>query len=218
MFHCILRDGSDSWRASVTRVARSYIKKAERTRTDNDTVYCCTMPLGTVIVRYGNNVMFTGQCQNWPKKAEGYMKAIFGDDLPPTIRTIVVPPEPDWVMMEGDFCQAELFVLAALSEDANMLKALRTPGQDLHDMTAISAFGLTVIDPDGNEVPDELMVAIATKYGVESHEFKSLQKTLRYVDQRGDIMTRGAFKAGIRISAKNLFQLDTHCGSDNIAA
>ena len=33
-------------------------------------------------------------------------------------------------MMEADFCQAELFTLAALSGDDNMIDALTTPGKD----------------------------------------------------------------------------------------
>lgn len=142
---------------------------------------------------------------NWPKKAEGYMVEIFGgkDKVPPSIRSIIVP-EPGYVLMEGDFSQAELFVLAALSGDRNMMEALSTPGRDLHDMTAITAFGLKVLGPDGSLVPDDYMVRLAAQYGAKSKEFKGFQKQLRYLDQKGKIMTRDEFSDTLRVSAKNL--------------
>jgi DNA polymerase I-like protein with 3'-5' exonuclease and polymerase domains len=47
---------------------------------------------------------------------------------------------PGWVLVEADFKSAELFVLAALSQDKVMWDALTTPGMDLHDLTAIKLF------------------------------------------------------------------------------
>lgn len=41
--------------------------------------------------------------QNFPKKADGYLKEIFGEQVPPMLRTIVAPPD-GWMMMEGKFC------------------------------------------------------------------------------------------------------------------
>lgn len=139
---------------------------------------------------------------NWPKKAEGYMADIFGgkDKVPPGLRTIIVPP-PGHVLMEADFVQAELFVLAALSGDRNMMDALSTPGKDLHDLTAITAFGLKVLGADNQLVSDAQMQAEALK-GKKS--FEEFQQSLTYVDQRGKRMSRSEFKSGIRVSAKNL--------------
>lgn len=147
--------------------------------------------------------------QNWPKKAEGYMAEIFGgkDKVPPQVRTIVVPP-PGFVFMEGDFQQAELFVLAALSGDPAMMSALSTPGRDLHDTTAISAFQLRVVGLDGQEVPEDVLINLAkanlAKGGAESKEFKAFVKTLTYIDPKGKRMTRDEFKNTIRVSAKNV--------------
>lgn len=147
--------------------------------------------------------------QNWPKKGEGYMEKIFGgkDKVPPPVRTIIVPP-PGFVLIEGDFCQAELFVLAALSGDQNMWKALSTPGRDLHDLTAITAFRLVVVDAAGNEVPEQHLVDLAAQLkdvgGAESKEFKTYQKQLIYIDGKGKRMTRDEFKSTIRVSAKNV--------------
>jgi len=140
---------------------------------------------------------------NWPKRAESDMAEIFGgkDKVPPLIRTIVVPSD-GYYLMEADFCQAELFVLAALSGDQTMWDALTTPGKDLHDMTAISAFQLQVLKPDG-ETPqneDELLAMAASDFDA----FEKYQKQLYYLDQRGHKLSRGDFKSGIRVSAKNL--------------
>jgi DNA polymerase-1 len=123
------------------------------------------------------------------------------------LRTIVKPPE-GWVMMEADFCQAELFTLANLSGDPNMLSALTTPGKDLHDKTAVDAFRLTMLDEHDNVVTEDMLVQMAAdlidKGGAESEEFSSFMKHLRYRDTKGNIMTRDAFKSGIRVSAKSL--------------
>ena len=141
---------------------------------------------------------------NWPKKAEGYMEEIFGKGkVPPQIRTIIVPP-PGYVLMEGDFVQAELFVLAALSGDQSMMSALTTPGRDLHDLTAITAFRLQVLGPDGEVVPEQAIVDLAARCGAGSKEFKSFMKQLRYRDTKGRVMTRDEFKETIRVSAKNV--------------
>jgi len=165
--------------------------------------------------------------QNWPKKAEGYMLDIFGgperdkSKVPPGLRTIVIPP-PGHVMMEADFCQAELFVLAALSGDPNMWAALTTPGRDLHDLTAINAFKLRVVDLNGREVPEQELVDMAAQLkdqgGAESKEFKAFQKTLTYIDGKGHRMTRDQFKSTIRVSAKNVnFGIPYGRGAGDIA-
>jgi uracil-DNA glycosylase family 4 len=140
---------------------------------------------------------------NWPKRAESDMEEIFGgkDNVPPLIRTIVVP-EDGYYLMEADFCQAELFVLAALSGDATMWAALTMPGKDLHDTTAISAFQLQVLKPDGQTVQDEAELYQLAADDIDA--FEAYQKELIYLDQRGHKMTRGEFKSGIRVSAKNL--------------
>ena len=140
---------------------------------------------------------------NWPKRAEGDMAEIFGgkDKVPPLIRTIVVPSD-GFYLMEADFCQAELFVLASLSGDETMRGALSTPGKDLHDMTAISAFQLQVLQPDGKTPQDEAeLLQLAAD---DPEAFEAYQKQLFYLDQRGKVLTRAEFKSGIRVSAKNL--------------
>ena len=119
------------------------------------------------------------------------------------LRTIVRPPE-GWMMMEGDFKQAELFTLANISGDPNMLRLLTTPGLDLHDSTTTSAFNMKMLDEHDNEVTEDDLVKLAAKVGAESDEFEHFMKTLRYLQVDGTIITRAAMKAGPRISAKSL--------------
>lgn len=139
---------------------------------------------------------------NYPKKAESYMADIFGgkDKVPPGIRTIIVPPEGH-VFMEGDFTQAELFVLAALSGDMNMWEALTTPGKDMHDTTAIASFNLSVLDASGNQVSSDQLVALATR---DMAEFEKFQDGLTYVGSGGKTMTRKEFKNSFRVAAKQV--------------
>lgn len=167
-------------------------------------VYCATMPKGTLVVRYNGKVAFTRNSQNWPKKADGYLKDIFGEDkVPPMLRTIVKPPE-GWMMMEGDFCQAELFTMANVSGDQNMIRLLTTPGLDLHDSTTLSSFNMKMVDENDREVTEDDLVKMAAEIGAESDEFQHYMKTMRYVQVDGKVITRAQFKAGPRISAKSL--------------
>ena len=147
--------------------------------------------------------------QNWLKRAEGELRRIMGKDLPmkyfgvdslPSIRTVVVPT-PGYVFMESDWKQAELFILAALSGDPTMWGALTTPGKDLHDLTAITSFDLQVVDQEGKAVPEDYLLQLAK---TDEKAFKAFQKKLIYINARGQKLTRDAFRAGLRVSAKNL--------------
>lgn len=152
------------------------------------------------------------------KRAEGELKRIVGPQLLeeifgegagfPTLKSVIVPP-PGHVFMEADWKQAEMFALAALSGDRTMMDALNTPGKDLHDLTAITAFKISVVDANGVPVPEDYLLGLAAKdvekYGTcEGHEFEAVQKTLFYVDQRGRTLSRKQMKETIRVSAKSL--------------
>jgi len=147
--------------------------------------------------------------QNWPKKAEGDIARIFAGvnpseedkkKIPNSLRTIIIPSE-GCVLMESDWKQAELFILAYLSNDTNMKIALTTPGMDLHDQTTVKAFGFQVMTPDGKPLVDQWLLDIAKK---SMKEFKKVQKQLIYVDQRGRKYSRDEFKEGPRIAGKNV--------------
>ena len=103
-----------------------------------------------------------------------------------------------------DFKQAELFTLANISGDPNMLRLLTTPGLDLHDHAAITSFNLQMVDENDKEVSEDDLVALAACVGAESEEFEHYMKTMRYLQVNGEFLTRSSFKAGIRIAAKSI--------------
>jgi len=108
------------------------------------------------------------------------------------------------MMMEGDFCQAELFTMANISGDQNMIRLLTTPGLDLHDSTTLSSFNMKMLDEHDKEVTEDDLVRLAAEIGAESDEFQHYMKAMRYLQVDGKIITRTAFKTGPRISAKSL--------------
>ena len=145
--------------------------------------------------------------QNFPKKAEGFFGEIFGkDNVPPVIRTVVVPP-PGMVMMEADFQQAELFTIASLSGDPHMIDMLKTPGRDMHTSISAKAFGYHMFDENNKEwTEDDVVELVRTQYGgdAENKEFKTWQKHLVFRDAHGNELTYAQYKAGPRISGKNV--------------
>jgi DNA polymerase-1 len=139
---------------------------------------------------------------NWPKRAEGYIAKIFeGTDIeaPPELRSIIIPA-PGHVLMEGDFVQAELFVLAALSGDATMWDTLTTPGKDMHDLTGISSFGL-IVNYQGSPIDEQYFLDLAAS---DKQQYKACLNEFTYTTQKGETLTRAQFKSGLRVSAKNV--------------
>lgn len=190
----------------------------------------------------------TGRCrtsrpnsQNFPKKAQKFLKDIFEDELKsdpwlmelgnvPSVRQIVRPPD-GWVFIEGDFVQAELFTMAELSGDQNMLKTLKTPGKDLHDKTTIDGFGIKVHGADGHIVDEDeiltraMAVFLECKGGTPDFDKRKYEKgidaimsPLIYIDQAGKSMTRKQFKNSARVAGKSInFGIPYGRGGDSIA-
>ncbi|RFC54270.1 DNA polymerase I [Brumimicrobium aurantiacum] len=65
------------------------------------------------------------------------------------IRKAFVAKNDDYYLMAADYSQIELRIIAALSEDANMIEAFQN-GQDIHAATAAKVFGVDI-----NEVSRE---------------------------------------------------------------
>jgi len=141
--------------------------------------------------------------QNWSKLAEIKMWEIFGgkDKAPPSMRTMVKAPV-GYKIVEADFKQAELFVLAGLSGDTVMMEALTTPGKDLHDITTISSFAVKCYTKEGAEIDtseDPAVLELAKKDPKAHDAFLS---TITYVLPNGKKMTRSEFKKGLRTAGK----------------
>lgn len=159
-------------------------------------------PHFTVLTKTGRFNCSRPNLQNWPKRADKYLEDIFGKgNVPSPMRHIVVPP-PGHVFIEADFTQAELFVLAYLSGDKNMIRNLETPGLDLHDNTAITAFKMRVLHSSTQQpVNEQEMLELARR---DIDAFKAVQAGFLYLDARNKVVTREKFSEGPRVGAKAL--------------
>lgn len=98
---------------------------------------------------------------------ESVRAALPGIELP-GIRSIFVAP-PGSKIIEADFCQAELNVLAWLSGDKNLEGALNTPGRSLHAEMAIKAYSLDTsltADEVKAKYPDIYTAAKSVNFGI----------------------------------------------------
>ena len=138
--------------------------------------------------------------QNWSKQAERFYARIFEEygKQSTAMRTIVEAP-PGWYIVECDYRQAELFLLAGVSGDTDMLGALETPGRDLHDEITIEAFDFSMYYPDGTPVNEQELIATAAQ---DIAAFEKIQKNLIYRSVNGEELSRKDFKAGPRIAGK----------------
>ena len=140
-------------------------------------------------------------CQNWSKQSERFLLEIFGKEgMPPPMRSICVAPEGH-VFIEGDYKQAELFVLAALSDDHAMMADLTTPGKDLHTSTTLDSFKISRLFPDMTEVDEKYVLDLAAK---DLKAFEKLEKTFLYRTQKNEIVTHDVLKQGLRIAGKSI--------------
>jgi len=90
--------------------------------------------------RYGHSDPNMAQM---PKTAEGLVARAFKDDLnpPPSIRSCFMEQE-GWCYVDCDWKQAELFVMAWLSNDTCMQAKLLDPDADFHSEVAVDMFRL----------------------------------------------------------------------------
>lgn len=90
--------------------------------------------------RYGHSDPNMAQL---PKTAEDLVSRAFKDKQQqiPSIRSCF-RADPGWALLDCDWVQAELFVMAWLSGDTNMQQKLSDPGSDFHSEVAIEMFRL----------------------------------------------------------------------------
>lgn len=100
-----------------------------------------TRPYISQLTTTGRWRCFNPNLQNIPKRRERDYDRIF-DPIPvPKLRSCFMA-RPGYVLVEADYVQAELFVLAWISGDDNLLAVLSTPGRDLHSEMAREMFNL----------------------------------------------------------------------------
>lgn len=82
-------------------------------------------------------------------------------DLGRELRKYFITKKDDYVLIDADYSQIELKVLAHMSKDANMIHAFRS-GEDIHTMTASLVFGVA---PE-NVTPELRKRAKAVNFGI----------------------------------------------------
>jgi uracil-DNA glycosylase family 4 len=191
----------------VDQVCKSFLKDDEPDEEGGGGIKGCLWPDNRVHSRF-SQLTDTGRmrtsnpnCQNFSKQAEKELACIFGKEAKvPGLRSVMAAPA-GWTVVEADYKQAELFVLAGLSGDAVMMGALMTPGKDLHDITTIESFDFTVVEPDGSLYCPVRAEEIARRSKTEFEEWKS---KLNYIDSKGKSLSRKEFDSGPRIAGKSV--------------
>ncbi len=77
------------------------------------------------------------------------------------MRKFFIPKNEDYVLVDADYSQIELRVLAAISGDGHMIKAF-TEGEDIHTQTAASVFGI----PPESVTEEQRKRAKAVNFGI----------------------------------------------------
>ena len=83
------------------------------------------------------------------------------------VRNFIVSPE-GWLLMEADYSQVELRIVAYLSQDAVMLDAYKN-GEDIHSITTSAVFGISreeAADKHQPEYKHRRTVAKGTMFGI----------------------------------------------------
>jgi len=139
--------------------------------------------------------------QNFSKHADSYLCEICTkykcEHMP--LRKIISTVDDSFNFIEADYEQAELFVMAYLSGDANLIECLTTPGRDLHTETAMESFNIKFMDPNDNHFisVDEMIERAKHNKG----EFKLWQK--KWIVINGDKQeTFDEFNKTLRTAAK----------------
>jgi len=83
------------------------------------------------------------------------------------IKRLFIPSHPDWIMMNFDFSQIELRVMAMLSRDPVMTKVYQQ-GEDIHTMTAQAIFKKKDISKEERQMAKKLNFSILYGAGAEA--------------------------------------------------
>lgn len=147
-------------------------------------VYCVTMPQGTVIVRRKGKVAITGNCQNFPK-----LKPT--PALAKAMRAMICA-DPGHIITEIDFKSCHVITLGHLAGDANYTRLGRL---DIHSFVAGHFLNLW----DGEHLfkePDDVLLA----------KFKWLKSDPERKRVRDDQAKHGILGIGNGLRAKGLYE------------
>ncbi len=125
-YHPIIEDILDY--RQVTKLKSTYVDGLLRVVGEDGQVHTTFKQTGTATGRLSSA---EPNMQNIPIRTE------LGREL----RRFFVPSKPSYLLIDADYSQIELRLLAALTEDENMCRAFRE-GQDIHTSTASKVFGV----------------------------------------------------------------------------
>jgi DNA polymerase-1 len=129
-YHPIIEDILDY--RQVTKLKSTYVDGLLRVVGEDGQVHTTFKQTGTATGRLSSA---EPNLQNIPIRTE------LGREL----RRFFIPSKPGYVLIDADYSQIELRLLAALTEDENMCRAFRE-GQDIHTSTASKVFGVAPED------------------------------------------------------------------------
>lgn len=144
--HSIVQDILDY--RQVTKLRSTYVEGLLKVADESGRVHTHFKQTGTATGRLSST---EPNLQNIPVRTE------LGREL----RRFFLPESSDYVIIDADYSQIELRLLAHISNDANMIKAFRE-GVDIHTSTAATVFGV-----DESAVTSELRKrAKAVNFGI----------------------------------------------------
>lgn len=83
------------------------------------------------------------------------------------VRKAFVPRNPEYTLLSADYSQIELRIIAAISEDVNMIEAFRS-GLDIHTATAAKVYGVEIADVTSDMRRNAKSVNFGIIYGVSA--------------------------------------------------
>ena len=83
------------------------------------------------------------------------------------VRKAFIPRSEDYVLLAADYSQIELRIIAALSEEENMIKAFQN-GEDIHAATAAKVFGVPLEEVSREQRGNAKTVNFGIIYGVSA--------------------------------------------------
>lgn len=84
------------------------------------------------------------------------------------VRKGFIPEGENFVLMSADYSQVELRIMAAFSEDENMIAAFNA-GEDIHRATAAKVFGVEISEVTSDMRAKAKMVNFGIIYGISAH-------------------------------------------------
>ncbi len=145
-YHPIIEDILDY--RQVTKLKSTYVDGLLKVADENGRVHTNFKQTGTATGRLSST---EPNLQNIPVRTE------LGREL----RRFFLPENENYVIIDADYSQIELRLLAHVAEDANMIKAFRE-GADIHASTAATVFGVE----ESAVTPEMRKKAKAVNFGI----------------------------------------------------